>query len=575
MSVNTAPDKKPIRKVRKKMKNMRKWIGLLLCLALVLSLGVSAFADEEAAETETTDYGIIDPDELNAMFDEFTAKYNMTATGRSFSVGFCYLATGDTWYYNDGKWYYSASLYKVPTSMLFAEQVANGEITMDTMITTQYASGTLESLMSKAIVNSNNDAGHALVEYQGGSYSGKCADQFYQYTDLPESYFSSDFESVSYYNVVFYTQVLKTLYENPSRFPYVIDFMKQAQPGAYLRTYLEGTYEVAQKYGAFEETKTSPTKQNNHAAGIIYTPNPIIVTVMTVNIDNYNDRIGETAQMLADYALTLDSRLDAYRQEQQLAAQQEAERIAQEEQERLAAEAAAQAAAAAAAAQTSVTGSDTASGTDSNVSIFMDTTPTPAPASSSGAASALSSGLFGLDGDTTQKVILIAGAAIFVLGLILLIVALAMRARRKREEEYDEDYDDEYDEDDDYLAPPVVKNTSRSGRRVPAYVEEEDEEYDEEEAEDEEEYEEESEDEAEEEEYEEDEELEEEPGEEAEEEEPDAVPEAEEEAEEEYLEPQEDFLEQFTYEDIRKEFSLDDFDLDLPEEEDTSSRRKH
>lgn len=460
------------------MKRMKKWIGLLLCLAIVFAMSAAAFADEEAASAD--DYGIIDAAELQKMFDDFVAQYNMAATGRSFSVGFCYLETGDSWYYNEGKWYYSASLYKVPVSMLFAEQVAKGETSMDTMIQTQYASGTLESLMSKAIINSNNDAGHALVEMQGGSYSGKCADQLIQYTDLDKSYFSDDFESVSYYNVKFYTQVLQTLYNNPSRFPYVIDYMKQAQPGAYLRTYLEGTYEVAQKYGAFEETKTYPPKQNNHAAGIIYTPHPIAVTVMTVNIDNYNNRIGEAAKMLADYALTLDSRLAAYNQAKELEARQEAERLAREEQERLAAEAAAAANAAAAADPSSsvASGAGTSvqpasgNGSSNGISIFTDNTPTPAPA-------AASSGLLGMDDDMFQKIILIAGIAIFLLGIILLIVAIVVRVRRKRDEDEDDydDYDDGYE--DDYLAPPVVKNSSRRGKKQPVYEDEEyyDEEY--------------------------------------------------------------------------------------------------
>ena len=84
--------------------------------------------------------------------------------------------------------------------------------------------------------------------------------------------------------------------------------------------------------------------------GIIYTPNPIILTIMSVNMESYNARIGELAKMFADYALTLDSRYDSFVAEQELLARQEADRLAAEEAERLAAEQAEQAKAAEAAA---------------------------------------------------------------------------------------------------------------------------------------------------------------------------------------------------------------------------------
>ena len=354
------------------MNSMRKWIAFFLSLVMMMALSSAAFAAEVSASEAEESYGIIDGDELKKMFDDFVAQYGLDTRNRSFSVGFCYLRTGDMWFYNDGKWYYSASLYKVPVSMLLAEREVAGEITADTVFENIYSTGSLDTLERKAIVNSNNDAGHALVEWMGGSYNGKCADQLIKFTDLPESYFIKDFYDYSYYSVNFYTQVLKTLYENQQNYPRIIDYMKQAQPGAYLRTSLEGIYEVAQKYGAFEEVKANPTKNNNHAAGIIYTPNPIIVTVMTINVENYNNRIGDVAKMLSDYALTLDAKYDSYIAEKERAEREEAERLAREEEERLAREAAeAQAAAAAEASAAAV------SNGDANVSLYMNRTPEP------------------------------------------------------------------------------------------------------------------------------------------------------------------------------------------------------
>lgn len=445
-------------------------IAVMICTAMLLSLCAAAFADEETTDAaQETDTGIIDEAELQKMFDDYVAQYSLNTNNRSFSVGFCYLKTGDTWYYNEGKWYYSASLYKVPVSMLLAEREMSGEITAETVYENQYSTGSLDTLERKSLVNSNNDTGHAMVEWMGGTYNGKCADQLIKYTDLPESYFNADYFDYSYYNVEFYTQILKNLYNNQENYPRIIDYMKQAQPGAYLRTNLEGKYEVAQKYGAFEETKAYPTRNNNHAGGIIYTPNPILVTVMTVNVENYNKRIGEVAQMLSDYALKLDAKYDTYNAAQLAAAQEEA-RKAQEEADRLAAEAAAkqaeaERAAAAAAAQAQ----------KEQASQLLNETPAPTalPAAENGGKTGLPKLSLGLD--STQKMIVIAGLAIFIVGLALLIAALNMKRRHRYddygdaygEEPSDDDenayYDDE-EEEDEYLEPPAV--TRKQGRRM-------------------------------------------------------------------------------------------------------------
>ena len=226
---------------------------------------------------------------------------------------------------------------------------------------------------------------------------------------------------------------------------------------------------MAQKYGAFEEVKTNPTKNNNHAAGIIYTPNPIVVTVMTVNVENFNNRIGDVAKMLSDYALKLDAKYDSYVAEKLRAEQEEAERLAREEQERIARETAE---AQAAAVQTAPSASETGNPPSS---VFMNSTPEPQnsqPANAETPVSSEKNGLFsvlaGFGLDSTQRIIVIAGVGIFVLGLILLIVALSMRRHRKYDDGYDDDFDDEYDDEeeyeedeDDYLEPPPVRKKNR------------------------------------------------------------------------------------------------------------------
>ena len=208
---------------------------------------------------------------------------------------------------------YSASLYKVPVCMLISEQVAAGEYGWTDTI----QGSTVEYLASSALIRSNNDCGHVLVSYLGGSYFGKCSDRSIGYTELEASYFPREFTERSYYSARFMTQVMLTLCEGgEERFPRVIEYLLQAQPEEYLNRRLKDVYPVAQKYGAYDEGNGY---NNNHIAAIIYTPSPIVVVVMTRNVGDYQNRIAEVGEFLANYSLELDEKLAA-REEARLAA---------------------------------------------------------------------------------------------------------------------------------------------------------------------------------------------------------------------------------------------------------------
>ena len=284
------------------MKIMAKTLlALLLCMALLLPLQTAALA--EAPDTGTAQESIIDEDALNQWMEEYIKSHNLGQNFQEFSVGFCYTATGDCWFYNADKFMYSASMYKVPVSMLLAEKEAAGELTQDSRL----EGYTLQYLESSALVNSNNDSGHAMVDYLGGTYQGKCSDKTIQYTDLERDYFPQDFFDYSYYSARYMTQVMRTLCEGgEERFPHVIEYLLTAQPDSYLNLSLGGKYDVAQKYGAFTERNGN---DNNHIAAIVYTPTPIVVVVMTRNVGDYQARMAEIGAYLADYSLELDEKL--------------------------------------------------------------------------------------------------------------------------------------------------------------------------------------------------------------------------------------------------------------------------
>lgn len=273
---------------------LSKLLPLLLCLILLLSLVPAARAEE--------DESIIDEDYLDAWIKEYVAARDLSGGGQDFSVGFCYTATGDCWYYHGDIFMYAASMYKVPVSMLLAEKEAAGQLSQESLV----SGSTLRHLETTALIDSNNASGHSMLAYLGRDDSGKASELCMQYCSLSRDYFDQDFFDYSYYSARFITQVMLTLYEGgEERFPHIIEYLLQAQPNDYMNLKLKGKYQVAQKYGAFEERNGS---YNNHVTAIIYTPTPIIVTVMTRNVGNFMPRMAEVGEFLANYALELDEK---------------------------------------------------------------------------------------------------------------------------------------------------------------------------------------------------------------------------------------------------------------------------
>ena len=314
----------------KRRTNFRRLLSLLLCLMMLSAMPVSALADDAAADT-----GIINAQKLNEMTESFLSERGIDP--KNFSLGFCYTATGDEWYYNGDEWFYPASMYKVPLIMLLSERVKSGEIAQDTYI---YDKSEIEDLI---LTYSNNDWAHIIRKYLGGDEQWRTEAK--KYASLKDDEYDPDYMDYCYFNNRYMTSVMETLYSDPDSYPNVIDCLLRAEPTHYFRLSqsIDGVYDVAQKYGSFDD---QIGQSFNHTTGIIYTPNPCIVTVMTCNVSNYEKVISDAALMLTEYSLSLDEQLKSYEEEKQ--AEEEAARKVEEdaaaekaEQERLAAERAA------------------------------------------------------------------------------------------------------------------------------------------------------------------------------------------------------------------------------------------
>jgi hypothetical protein len=104
------------------------------------------------------------------------------------------------------------------------------------------------------------------------------------------------------------TDVMKTLFSEPERFPHVADCLKQAQPGHYFHLILGDDVPIAQKYGYYHDDEDG--SDWTHTAGIFYTPNPFILTVMTRYGGMGESIIGDLGVLFFEYTGELDKRLE-------------------------------------------------------------------------------------------------------------------------------------------------------------------------------------------------------------------------------------------------------------------------
>ena len=263
---------------------------------MVLCLIVSILPHADAEESK---HHVLEADKIQTMFNRYISENGLNPD--IISVGYVYTATGESWYYNADKWYYSASLYKVPLMMLYAEQEYNGELKSDS----ELLGTTLDRLEEAVLTYSDNDLAYAALIRLAEPVEARR--MFQRYSELPEDYYLWNFYSYSDFTARFMTDVMNSLYQNPERFPRVIDHLKDAHPGHFFHLSLgEDDLVIAQKYGSYHDGDGNDW---NHTAGIIFTPNPFILTVMTRYGGISENIIGDLARLFRDYTLEADLQL--------------------------------------------------------------------------------------------------------------------------------------------------------------------------------------------------------------------------------------------------------------------------
>lgn len=267
--------------------------------------------DEVIISAETVEDGVLDSDELKKLIEDFLDERGIAHD--RFRLGYTYTGTNETWYYNGDVWSYSASVYKLPLMMMLAQKVANGELKQDDKV----CGVDLTYAETSVLTYSNNDYAHVMIHYFDSERDYR--EQQVKMSDVPVEDIPERYYVSSHFSPRFVIGVLRNLYENPDQFPNIVECLKVAMPGQYLSRTLGDKYEVAQKYGAYE--------QFNNIAGIVYMPHSIFIAINTTWVGNAEQVLADAGKLLADYTLTLDARLE----EREKAAKAEEERKLQEE----------------------------------------------------------------------------------------------------------------------------------------------------------------------------------------------------------------------------------------------------
>ena len=280
-------------------------LTLLLCLLMaavfVPQNGMTAAFAEDAPAEEGTDEA-----ETAEKTDDWETRLLLmlqkrNANPATIAAGYYNFATGEEHYYNGDEYRVSGSMYKVPLNMLFMDWIAEGELTMDELISGYRYSELLEG----TIINSDNDYARILWDYAGATIETDPASTLYhRYRILIAPLMGEDPENVDdkYYENNFFTPrqmitCLRQLYDGGSRYDRLIETMQRAEPEKYFKLH-EQRYNIAHKYGWFAE---DPILYLNDCA-LCFTDDPIAIVLFTSGTENAYGVLADYCTVMCEYA---------------------------------------------------------------------------------------------------------------------------------------------------------------------------------------------------------------------------------------------------------------------------------
>ena len=262
------------------MKRVRQFLAAAVVLVLLAALLPCASAEGDAR---------FDGKTWEDVTDEFLNGYGAYEIGQ-IGIGYYNTVTGEEHYVNGDTFITVGSVYKVPLNMVYCERIANGEMTLSTPVFgIEY-----ETLMRGTIIDSNNDFAYTLWNAIG-SY------RYYRQLIAPYMGEDPDTVDVTFYENNLFTAremitCLRNLYENPDRFPYILDTMLEAEPTNYFRRD-EHRYPIAHKYGFDPEVYHTYLADS----GVVYTTEPFLLVMFTDNSPAPADLLGQYTVLMCDY----------------------------------------------------------------------------------------------------------------------------------------------------------------------------------------------------------------------------------------------------------------------------------
>lgn len=230
-------------------------------------------------------------DALDAAVGALFEEYDLSE--RNFALGFRALSDGTEYWYNADKLFETASLYKLPLNMYFYELEAAGEIASDEPI----YGVPLDYCHEQSLVYSNNELSQNMIDWIGSYRQFK--DIAFGYTGLDESERGFDYYASGGFTARMMAGMLQTLWDDPDTFGEAIEHLKKAHPGEYLESG-ECGLEIAQKYG-YEHYDGI---LNICIAGIVYTDEPFLITVLTRGVGWAEVLMGKLCDAFAEYEQT-------------------------------------------------------------------------------------------------------------------------------------------------------------------------------------------------------------------------------------------------------------------------------
>lgn len=296
-------------------------VAVILCLCISLSPAALAAEADAAAETEaaaateapeSTDAAEAEdidalPYSADQSWEEIVSALmtEYEADPEDVYIGYMNLVTGEEYYQQGDEFVIAASMYKLPLSMAITERISTGELDWNAY----YPSYDFDYALDEVIINSNNETAGLFYDLLGGydAFRLLVAESYLDTdpnTENSELYFDNKFTAHQLISC------LKTLYDEPDRFPGVLDDMLVAEPERFFR-FSEQRYDIAQKYGFWQDEYFLNVYMND--CGIVYTEEPIALVMFTYNTLYAEELLGAYCTAMCDYteARTAQRKLDA------------------------------------------------------------------------------------------------------------------------------------------------------------------------------------------------------------------------------------------------------------------------